>query len=145
MTTKTFVSDPAWIAKRTGISIGEVSDSLKKLLESGLAKVDESGVFSKTHLKVRFPTTFSKSVIREHHTSQMKRAIVELEQKITPKDFNGRLVVGFTTACNPECLDDVKNYLHNALVEAVEMFSKDPCTEVYQINLQLIPLTKKID
>lgn len=140
MTTEGFVNDPEWMARRLGITIQEAKDSLKKLVETGLATF-ENGVYNKKHKKIRFPTSFSKAMFREHHKSQMRRAIAELENRITPKEFNDRLIVSVTTAANPKRLEEIKNFLHLVLFEAAEMLSEENCSEVYQINLQLFPQT----
>lgn len=142
MTTTNFQSNSIWIATRLGISVTEVEAALKTLVDENLAILDQNGAYKKKHLKIRFPTTISKSVIREHHKAQMKRAKELLETRMTPKDFNNRLIVGLSVACNPQYLQEVKEYLHAALYEAAEILSRDPCAEVYQINLQLFPHTK---
>lgn len=141
MTTEGFVSDPEWMAKRLSIPVSEIKDSLAKLVSEGLAEF-ENGVYRKKHAKIRFPTMFSKAVIREHHKAQMRQAIAELENKVTPKDFNQRLIVGVTTAANPKRLEEIKSFLHLVLFEAAEILSEGECSEVYQINVQLFPHTK---
>jgi uncharacterized protein (TIGR02147 family) len=142
MTTKGFQSSPTWIAQRLDLSVVEVETALKDLIAHDMVIVDKNGAFKKKHLKMRFPASISKVAIREQHKAQMSRAVNELNSKITPKDFNNRLIVGLSVSCNPKHLQEVKEYLHTALYEAAEMLSKDPCTEVYQINLQLFPQTK---
>jgi uncharacterized protein (TIGR02147 family) len=141
MTTSDFKSDPNWMAERLGISSAEIEDTLKKLLAEGLAVVDQSGRYQKKHRFIRFPAAISKQSIRDHHKAQMKRATLELDTKIAPKDFAQRLIVGLSLACDPEKLSEVKGLLQNALYEAAEKLSDGNCTEVFQLNLQLFPQT----
>jgi uncharacterized protein (TIGR02147 family) len=143
MTTAGFESDALWMANKLGIGIHEVNDSLSKLVESNLAVRDENGRYKKVHAKIRFPTVISKKAIREYHKSQMNRAILELEQKVTPKEFNKRLIVGLSVASNPKKIEEVKTFLHLALYRAAEMLAEDQCNEVYQLNFQLFPQTRE--
>lgn len=142
MTTVNFKNDIEWIAKKIDISKNEVELSLKYFLDSQLAEINENGQWRKKHLNLRFPTTTTKSVIRQHHKSQLKRAIKELDSKTTPSDFSNRLITSISIASNPEQMKAAKDYLHLALYKAAEILGKGPCTEVYQLNLQLFPSTK---
>lgn len=140
MTVDGFENDPQWMANKLGVNVGDIKDSLCKLIEAELAFCDEHGNYKKVHSKIRFPTVISKKSIREYHKSQMQRAILELG-KVTPKEFNQRLIVGLSVASNPEKLEEVKNFLHLALYRAAEMLSNGECNEVYQLNIQLFPQT----
>lgn len=143
MTTSDFVSEVSWMAQRLGITMSEATSALKILVDENLAEIDASGKYKKVHTRIRFPTTISKSAIREYHKAQLKRAILELDTRILPKDFNNRLITGLSVSANAEHLQAVKDYLHAAIYEAAEMFSDGRCTEVYQINLQLFPQTRR--
>lgn len=144
MTTSDFQSDPKWISKRLGIAESDISYSLRILEESELAFRDEAGIWRKTHERLRFPTVTSKQTIRDYHKGQLNRALDVLNQKTLPKDFNERLIVGFSIACNPARLEEVKNYLSFALYEASLMLAEENCQEVYQLNLQLFPQTMPV-
>ncbi len=142
MTLKNFVSDPHWMAERLGISLSEVETSLAYLARQGLAFQNEEGRWQKTHLLLRFPTETSKKVIREHHKSHLQRAAQILDSKILPKDFQDRLIVSLSLACNPEHLQEIKTELHRQLLDAASKLSQGDCQEIYQLNLQLFPQTK---
>lgn len=145
MTLKNFVSDPKWMAKRLGITVNEVERSLSYLEKQGLAIRDESGVWRKKHLLLRFPTEISKKVIREHHKSNLIRASELLDSKILPRDFNNRLIVSLSIACNLDHLQMVKEQLHQQLYQAAHQLSQGDCSEVYQLNLQLFPQSRSED
>lgn len=144
MTTDDFKSCPKWFSARLGVPVSEIEKSLHYLIDAGLAEQDQAGNYRKKHLRIRFPTSISKQVIREHHKAQMQRAIQELDQKTTPKDFNKRLIVGLSVACDPKRLNEIRDFLHIALYEAAERFANGSCLEVYQINLQLFPQTQEL-
>ena len=48
-----------------------------------------------------------------------------------------------TFACNPEKLDEAKMRIEEAMFRIVRELTKGDCTEVYQYNLQLFPLTRR--
>ena len=141
MTTSNFENNPKFIAKRLGLTVSIVEDSINKLVEENLAYKDNEGILKKVHKKIRFPTTISKRSIRNYHKSQLERGIFELDTKVAPKDFKNRLIVGLSIASNPQKLDEAKNILHMALYKAAEILSDGECTEVYQMNLQFFPVT----
>lgn len=142
-TLKNFENDHTKIANRLGISIEEVQRSIRYFLESGLLILTEDGHLKKKYLHLRFPSTTSKIIFRNHHISQMKRAIQHLDQSTTPHDFTNRLIFGITVACNKANLEEVKLGLHRALYEAAQKLSSGPCEDIYQLNLQIFPQSKK--
>jgi uncharacterized protein (TIGR02147 family) len=142
MTLKNFVSDPRWMAEKLGISVAEVETSLAYLARQGLAFQNEEGCWRKKHLLLRFPTETSKKVIREHHKSNLQRAAQVLDSKILPKDFQNRLIISLSLACNPDHLQEVKTELHRQLLDAASKLSEGDCLQIYQLNLQLFPQTK---
>jgi uncharacterized protein (TIGR02147 family) len=142
-TLKGFRNDTVWIARRLGISIAEVERSIAYLKDAGLLTETAHGGLRKIHLHLRFPSSTSKKVFRQHHISQMKRAIQTLENQTAPKDFSMRFVSGVTFACDPSQIEKVKVALNKALYEATQTLSRSDCTEVYQLNLQLFPHTRE--
>jgi len=142
MTLKNFVSDPKWMATQLNVPLAEIESSLTYLAQQGLAFQNKAGIWQKKHPLLRFPTDFSKKVIREHHKSNLVRAGQVLDAKVLPKDFQERLIVSFSVACNPEKLQAVKQKLHQKMYEAANQLSQGDCTQVYQLNLQLFPQTK---
>jgi hypothetical protein len=71
----------------------------------------------------------------------IKKAYEELS-RTTEKAFNERLITGFTMACDPTKIDVAKRAIFDFLSELSEQLSAERCTEVYQCNIQLFPLTK---
>lgn len=141
ITCQNFVNDPAWISKRLGLQIKETQDALKKLKQNGFILELENGSLKKAHNRLRFPTSFSKELIREFHAHQMKRSIIHMNSNTKKSDFDRRLITSVTVAACPETIEKVKSILHHAIYEATELLSTGNCSEVYQINLQLFPHT----
>jgi uncharacterized protein (TIGR02147 family) len=130
---------PKYIAKRLNITESEAQKSLDVLSEAGLAtKVD--GVWKKTAQHDFFPTAQSLNEVRAFH-HQMIRKAQESLLKISPDEFERRLITGFTVAANPEKIADAKMKIFEILADLSQGLVAAPCSEVYQLNVQLFPLT----
>ena len=137
-----FESSSSEIAKRLGLTEKQVQDSLEDLARSGiLKKVD--GRWTKTSIKMRFPTTRSHPAIRRHQQRMMERAIQHLMTETSDRAFDARTISSITLAANPRNLKKARKLLTEALYEVTELLTQGDCTEVYQLNLQLFPLTQK--
>ena len=141
-TCENFQSDPAWIAHKLGLKIDVARIAIEQLLNAGLLEQNPTGELCKSQLKLRIPTRESKMQIRRYHTEMMARATRELNQKTQEKDFKQRLISGITTAASPEKIQQAKERLNDVLHEIADFLSDGDCTEVFQINLQLFPLTR---
>ena len=130
------------IAKRLEILPTQAKEALLVLEKTGLIDRDENGRLKKKYLKLRFPTKMSKAVIRDLHLAQMKRAAQLLNLRTSQADFEARLVTGLTVASNPQKMKEAVAVIHAALYQAANILSDGPCTEVYQLNLQLFPQTR---
>lgn len=142
VTCSNFEENSAWIAKKMNLSSVDVEIDLKDLERFGFIKRDENNNLVKTHQKIRFPTQFSKNVIRMAHERQMQRAIQHMHGSTSQEDFDRRLITNVCVASNPKNIKKAQEILHRALYEASEILSQGECTDVYQINLQLFPHTK---
>ncbi len=130
-----------WISSRLEITPQQASDTLRHLLKEGFVKKNSDGSLAKSHDKLRFPSKYTKEIVRNYHETQMKRAIRCMNTRLSQKDFENRLVVGINLAGNPQNLEKAKEIIHRALYEASEILSSGDCTEVYHIGLQLFPQT----
>lgn len=135
-------SDTACLAKRLGISKHQVEQSLERMMRDGYVRREADGKFKRTKMKIRFPAQRSDARIREYHKSAIRRALTELEPTPTDAQFKERLISGMAFAANPEKLSQAKLILEEAMFRAAELLSEDPCSEVFQLNLQLFKLTK---
>ena len=143
-TCSNFRSDPGWIAKQFGISVEEVKEALRLLVDLGLLEKTK-GSFKKTTLKIRFPASESMmNFIRKYHMEMIGRAAKTLE-RTSKEDFERRLITGITVAANPMQFAKARKRLNEALHEVADLLAEGECTEVYQINAQLFPLTQTLE
>ena len=132
------------LATRLGISRNQVGMSLDLLEREGFI-VKKGDRWEKVSERIRLPTTYSMESIRSFHQQMIDLAKWQLPNKTTEEAFKNRLINGVTMAINPDNLDKAKARLIDALCEVAEILSEGDCTEVYQINCQLFPLTKKVN
>jgi len=129
------------LSRKLGITEAEAETSLQLLKHLELASC-EDGAWRKTDLHMLSPTTRSQTEVRNFHRAMIKKAYEELS-RIGQEAFNERLITGFTIAVNPENLEEAKRVIFDALSDLSHKLSHGSCTEVYQCNVQLFPLTKK--
>jgi uncharacterized protein (TIGR02147 family) len=139
-----FQEQPMWVANRLSISTPDADRGLKDLEKFGLLHRDEAGRLRKKHELLRFPTKFSKSIVRHYQAAQLKRATENLLRKTDQRSFDARLITTISVASDPKNISRAKRILHEALYEAAVVLSKGEPTEVYQISLQLFPQTKLV-
>lgn len=136
-----FQTDPQWISQILGITQTAAENSFKTLVRLKYLK-EERGQWIKTQKKIRLPTTKSHEAVRNFHKQMIEKALEELEFNISEEAFGRRLISGITITADPMKVDQAKQILAEALHEAAEVLMDGDCTEVYQLNLQVFPLTK---
>ncbi|MGZ3771446.1 MAG: TIGR02147 family protein [Bdellovibrio sp.] len=136
-----FTADVEKLASKFGVSADQVKASLHALTLSGHLEKLNNNTYKKKHRKMRIPTTRSREVIRNFHLQHLKKAISHLQLKTDLQSFNNRLISGFTVAVNIDQMEKAKLIIQKALLSAVSELSSGDCTEVYQLQIQLFPLS----
>lgn len=134
--TKEFRSDPSWIAKRLGLSITDVQNSLDKMSQLGL--VDCSASVWKLKKKYVSTPTVPSEAIRRHHHQILHLAGEALEsQSIEMRDFSS-ITMSLDSAKIPEAKDALKEFRRKFCSKMDRGDSKD---EVYCLSLQFFRLS----
>jgi uncharacterized protein (TIGR02147 family) len=136
-----FVADAKWIADRLGIRVEEAKLAFEQLAAAGLI-AEQEGKWIKVELKLRFPATRSRSGIRRYHQNMMLKALEVLTTQTSDEEFLRRMIIGVSFAANPAHLPQARERLNEMLYELTEILTEGECTEIYQLNAQLFPLTK---
>ncbi len=132
--------DGAQVAKRLGIRTEEAAYALKTLQQEGWLKWNGTR-WEKAHARFRLPTKDSQEIVRKFHRQMIVLALQELGSAESA-NFQKRLINGLTFSANPAQMERAKARLNEALYEIAGMLAQGECTEVYQLNCQLFPLTK---
>lgn len=141
-TCEDFISDLKWISRRLKIPIGDASEAIHFLLEKGYL-VDEKGQWKKTDLHLRYPCTTPNETIRNFHKEYLIKAIQVMKEQTSPEEFSRRVISGMIIASDPQKIAQARQVLETALLEASRILCEGECTELYQLGVQLYPLTSK--
>lgn len=131
------------IAERMDLSKAAVREALTVLEQLGLVTYNEANELQKTDKHIRFPTVKTDPTVRNFHVQMIEKAKYELIRKTEDQDFARRLITGVTMAVDPRQTEKIKRKLQELMAELSQEFSEGDVTELYQLNIQLFPLTKE--
>lgn len=134
--------DPSWIAKRLGISKLEAEEAMNRLLRMKII-VNENNKWIKKNNKAQIITKRSKVFVREFHEQMINKSIEHMKTETSDVAFALRSIRGRTMAVNPEKIDRAKEIIQDFLDNMCEVLEEDTNKEIYQLNVQLFPLTIK--
>jgi uncharacterized protein (TIGR02147 family) len=140
---KDFQGDPKWIAKRIFpmISVIEARESLKLLERLGLVVKTKEGQYIQTERAVTTERELLSMSARNFHREMGKRAIESLDEvPLDRRDFSG-ITFGLPTSMVQK-LKDKLNEFREELNSTLGSLDEET-DEVYHMNIQLFPLTKK--
>lgn len=140
-TCENFKSNIKWIAERLKLSESLVEDSVKWLLEKEYLIQSENG-WKKSDRKMRFPADSANPTISNFHGQLLSKVIKTMERDNNAEKYKGRAIHSTVVAGNPENLEKAQKILIKALYKATEVLTEGDCTEVYQLNVNQIPITE---
>lgn len=141
-TTKNFRDDPKWIARRLGISPIEARDALERMLELGFLTLTPQGI-RKSDDKVYFTIQRSEPAVRNYHQQMLDKAKEQI-QLTSDTDFARRDISTITIATSEARIAEAKVRIKKFQQELAEFLTAGECEEVYQMNMQLFPLTQTL-
>ena len=136
---KTFSDDFDALAKRLGrgITSKQVAEALQDLIDVGLVKKSKSR-YSQAHPAISTPDDLKKSAMFLYHQKMAELAKEALELPLDEREFNG-----LTISIRPDRVAEVKTRVRKFRQDLNEYLSQyDDDGEVFQLNLQLFPLTQ---
>ncbi len=133
-------ASPKVIARKLNLPLSEVEQSLESLKKLELA-VEQDGIWTKAIEHGFIPTTKSQAEVRDFHREMIKKAYAELA-RTNEQAFKERIITGFTISCDLDKVEIAKRMVFDFLKEVSDTLSSGNCTDVYQCNVQLFPLTK---
>ena len=128
------------LAQLLGLTKSEVDSAVEHFLERGLLEKKENKI-SRTELLARFPTSRSHDKIRKYHREFLKLAYQEIGN---PKTFEQRSITGVCFAGSSSKFREAQVIMEEAMYRAANLVANEPeRDEIYQLSVQLYPLTKK--
>lgn len=130
------------IAKLFNLSPISVKQILYDLKQSGFLKQNPDGSYTKTEKNLRISVPRTSKSIRAFHIAMMKKATETLEKEASPEEVSKRLVGSYTVAANENQLEKTFELINQTFSQAIDQLKIDPCTTLYQVQFQVIPLLK---
>lgn len=138
MDTANFKSDIPWIAKRLGISTAETRDMIQRLHRLGLVAMTGKSL-TKPESNLMTGNDVPSAALRRSHRQSLEQAVDALES--VPIDE--RDITSMTMAIDPKKLPLAKELIRKFRFDLAALLETGKRTEVYNLNVQLIPVTKK--
>ena len=141
--TEGFKAEPAWVARRLGIQTIEARDALERLVALGWLE-RRDGKLIKKHPYLKFKSRRSREGFREHHRQMLGKAQEELGHT-ADVEFKRREISSTTMAVNRDQLERARSLILEFKQLLCDLLTQGPADEVYQFNVQLFPLTRKVE
>ena len=124
------------------ISAAEVSETLDFLVKSGLLKKDKSGNYSQTDKSLSMGPVDAVPVAARDMQRQMGEfAVQALDMPLSERDMSG-LTMGLTRRAYEQIRKEIADFRRRIVAIASE---DDETEQVYRLNLQLFPLSERLD
>ncbi len=136
-----FKNDIHWIAQELSVAAEDAKAALIDLKSSGFL-IDNNGQLKKKHRKMRVPASRSREIVRGFHVQMLKRAIWELQNRTSQQDFLNRRITGYTVTANSKKISELQETIEKFILESAEEMASQKPDAVYQLQIQLFPLSK---
>lgn len=128
-------ADPRWIAHRLGISIEQAHQALLRLERLGIIQTKPK--FKQISEPIEMVSEVPSEAIRKYHIQNLHLAT----EKIEMVEVKKRQFQSLSIPLNPEKLEPFKKLIDDFLAVAAELSRKHEGHEVYNLNVQLFPVT----
>ncbi len=136
-----FKNDPYWIAKRLGgnITSSQATEAVESLLRLGMLEKTEDGIYKQVAGAVTVPDDTKSVAVFNYHQTMIRLASDAL--RLLP--VNDREMNGATISIPRDRLPELKEKIRAFRKEINQLASSfENPDEVFQLNIQLFPLTK---
>jgi uncharacterized protein (TIGR02147 family) len=137
--TNDFEMDPKWIGKRLGISGQQVTDAIDRLKRLGLLE-ERSGRVTKAQAFLSVQPAKSEKPVRDFHRQMILKAVDAIASP-QGESYEARDVTGSTMAVDPRLMPEAKRRIQAFRRSLIRFLTSGEPTEVYQLNVQLFPLS----
>lgn len=129
---------PQWLAARLGISSERAQEVLDRLVRLNLIVLKRSR-YHLVHKHVTTTEEVPSSALKEAHRQNIQQALVSLyEDSVSLRDISS-----ISLAVDLAKLPEAKKLIKSFRQKMSRLLEKGNKTEVYNLNIQLFPITKK--
>jgi uncharacterized protein (TIGR02147 family) len=137
-----FVSDELAESLIPAVKKQEAESAINELLKLGLLTRDRDGHFVQTNTNVITPDGVMAAFKAHFLTEMMRKAKDSID--LVPREK--RDISSVTVSISSETINQIKEMVVKFREEVIEVASRDQAADVvYQLNLQLFPLTKAVN
>lgn len=134
------IPNEQWVAKRLGISVNRSVQAINRLTRLGyILKLNDGLKCIKTNITTT--SDISSQDIRDSHKQSLKQVIDNIDQV----DIQLRDISSITMAINTEKIPIAKKMIKDFRRNLMLLLEEDNQTEVYNLNIQLFPVSKKYE
>lgn len=133
-----FKSDKLWIGKKLGITQQRLEEVMQVLQNLNLIKINEFGEISNTHRSMTTITDSPSEVLKQANEKSILQAIEKLHE-VAP---SLRDVTSMTLPIDPNQIPAAKELIRKFKAKMAKLMAKNATSEVYNLNIQLVPVTK---
>lgn len=130
------IHDTRWLAQRLGLPMEKIVLALGRMQRLGLIKILD-GKITPVHGKRTTSHDIPSKVLRDSHREVLNHAIDSLEKTA----IHDRNITSITFAVNKEKLAEANELIKDFRRKIATLLSHGPTSEVYNLNVQLVPLT----
>ncbi|WII72671.1 TIGR02147 family protein [Bdellovibrio sp. 22V] len=134
---KTFQPNPQWIAERLNIPLEVAHAAIDRLVRLGLL-VLEDGKFIVTQKQLETTHNIPSESLRRSH----KQSLVQVLDNMDRVPLDLRDVTSITFPMNRKKIPEAKRLIRNFRRKMATLMTQGPKTDVYNLNVQLFPVTK---
>jgi len=137
-----FRPEARWVARKLGLKTTQVRLAVKRLVRLNLLVIDERG-WTKTHQHLAVPTERADAAVRYFHQGMIQKALEAFESP-SDESYSARDITGTTMAINPARIPGAKERVRKFRRSLARYLMRGNCTELYQLNVQLFSLTRRV-
>jgi uncharacterized protein (TIGR02147 family) len=138
MRTSKFKSNASWVGRRLGLSSSVVQSAIGRLIRVNLIHVTKTGEWKRSKTRYRTSDDVAKLSVQRAHFQYLDQAREALGKfSVKERDFTSLMM-----ALSPEQIPIAKEKIRKFQDELSKELESKPQAEVYQLCIQLFPLTK---
>lgn len=129
------------IAKRLGFEIEETSELMTKIFAQKLLLFSNDGKLTRSSETLRTIDNKENKSLQRGHKINCELASNALDHSdVSERDFTS-----VTLPMNPQKMEEARTIIRNFQKELCILLESGPCTEVYKLNVQLYPLSRRAE
>jgi uncharacterized protein (TIGR02147 family) len=138
MDTRDFKNDAKWISKRLGISVMEAQTAIDNLLKVDLVET-KNGKLLKKKENLKTSTDIESAALRLSH----KQSLEQAQRALDEVQIELRDITSITMAVDLKKIAIAKKMIKEFRMKMSDLLESGDRTDVYNLNVQLVPLTKR--